>query len=184
MEALLQGRNRVDGASVVGDVGGAGFAGVLFKPRRPYRKRAPTGERISNVGVSLLAIAVVQTTVLNLARDIRPSTDMRNSCSASSLVASWYFPSFIESFIEKPAKELLPEWTSDVSDQMKGEGKHYLASMGIYVFNRKFLLDVIWQKQAPKILEKKSFPKPLATKKYLVSNMKATGPISGISIPF
>jgi glucose-1-phosphate adenylyltransferase len=50
---------------------------------------------------------------------------------------------FIEAFIEKPAKELLPEWESDVSDQMKSEGKHYLASMGIYVFNRKFLLDVM-----------------------------------------
>jgi glucose-1-phosphate adenylyltransferase len=50
---------------------------------------------------------------------------------------------FIESFIEKPAKELLPDWTSDVSDQMKSEGKNYLASMGIYVFNRKFLLDVM-----------------------------------------
>jgi glucose-1-phosphate adenylyltransferase len=50
---------------------------------------------------------------------------------------------FIEAFIEKPAKELLPDWESDVSDQMKSEGKHYLASMGIYVFNRKFLLDVM-----------------------------------------
>ncbi|HWS60934.1 MAG TPA: glucose-1-phosphate adenylyltransferase [Flavobacterium sp.] len=51
--------------------------------------------------------------------------------------------SFIEAFIEKPAKELLPEWESDVSDQMKSEGKLYLASMGIYIFNRKFLLDVM-----------------------------------------
>jgi len=51
--------------------------------------------------------------------------------------------SFIESFIEKPAKELLPEWESDVSDQMKSEGKLYLASMGIYIFNREFLLDVM-----------------------------------------
>ncbi|HSN47631.1 MAG TPA: glucose-1-phosphate adenylyltransferase, partial [Flavobacterium sp.] len=50
---------------------------------------------------------------------------------------------FIEAFIEKPAKELLPNWESDVSDQMKSEGKHYLASMGIYIFNRKFLLDVM-----------------------------------------
>lgn len=50
---------------------------------------------------------------------------------------------FIEAFIEKPAKELLSDWESDVSDQMKSEGKHYLASMGIYVFNRKFLLDVM-----------------------------------------
>jgi len=51
--------------------------------------------------------------------------------------------SFIESFVEKPAKELLPEWESEVSDQMKSEGKLYLASMGIYIFNRKFLLDVM-----------------------------------------
>jgi glucose-1-phosphate adenylyltransferase len=51
--------------------------------------------------------------------------------------------SFIDAFIEKPAKELLPEWESPVSDQMKSEGKLYLASMGIYIFNRKFLLDVM-----------------------------------------
>jgi len=51
--------------------------------------------------------------------------------------------SFIDAFIEKPAKELLPEWESEVSDQMKSEGKLYLASMGIYIFNRKFLLDVM-----------------------------------------
>jgi len=51
--------------------------------------------------------------------------------------------SFIESFIEKPAAALLPEWESEVSDQMKSEGKLYLASMGIYIFNRKFLLDVM-----------------------------------------
>jgi glucose-1-phosphate adenylyltransferase len=51
--------------------------------------------------------------------------------------------SFIESFIEKPAKELLPEWESEVSDLMKSEGKLYLASMGIYIFNRKFLKEVM-----------------------------------------
>jgi glucose-1-phosphate adenylyltransferase len=45
----------------------------------------------------------------------------------------------IKSFIEKPAKELLPEWESEVSEEMKSEGKHYLASMGIYIFNRKLL---------------------------------------------
>jgi glucose-1-phosphate adenylyltransferase len=50
---------------------------------------------------------------------------------------------FIEAFIEKPAKELLQDWTSDVSDQMKSEGKHYLASMGIYIFNRKLLVDIM-----------------------------------------
>lgn len=51
--------------------------------------------------------------------------------------------SCIESFIEKPAAELLPDWKSDVSDHMKSEGKHYLASMGIYIFNRKLLIELM-----------------------------------------
>jgi glucose-1-phosphate adenylyltransferase len=49
----------------------------------------------------------------------------------------------IESFIEKPAKELLTDWESDVSEQMKSEGKLYLASMGIYIFNRQLLIDLM-----------------------------------------
>ncbi len=50
---------------------------------------------------------------------------------------------FITSFIEKPAAALLPNWTSEVSDEMKAEGKHYLASMGIYIFNRDLLIDLM-----------------------------------------
>lgn len=46
----------------------------------------------------------------------------------------------ITSFIEKPNASLLPEWTSEVSDEMKSEGKNYLASMGIYIFNRDLLI--------------------------------------------
>jgi glucose-1-phosphate adenylyltransferase len=49
----------------------------------------------------------------------------------------------ITSFIEKPDASLLPEWASDVSDEMKREGRHYLASMGIYVFNRELLVDLM-----------------------------------------
>ncbi|MEO6549446.1 MAG: glucose-1-phosphate adenylyltransferase [Ferruginibacter sp.] len=49
----------------------------------------------------------------------------------------------ITSFIEKPAKELLGEWTSDTGDEMKKQGKNYLASMGIYVFSRKLLFDLL-----------------------------------------
>jgi len=50
---------------------------------------------------------------------------------------------FISSFIEKPVTDLLPEWTSEVSDEMKKEGRHYLASMGIYIFNRDLLIDLM-----------------------------------------
>lgn len=49
----------------------------------------------------------------------------------------------ITSFIEKPEASLLPDWTSDVSEEMKGEGRNYLASMGIYVFNRELLEDLM-----------------------------------------
>ena len=49
----------------------------------------------------------------------------------------------ITSFIEKPASELLPEWTSEVSDEMKKEGRNYLASMGIYIFNRDLLIKLM-----------------------------------------
>jgi glucose-1-phosphate adenylyltransferase len=50
---------------------------------------------------------------------------------------------FISSFIEKPKKEILPEWRSEVSDEMEHAGRHYLASMGIYVFNKQLLFDLL-----------------------------------------
>tara|TARA_R110001583_G_scaffold84281_4_gene221844 strand:+ start:4061 stop:5323 length:1263 start_codon:yes stop_codon:yes gene_type:complete len=49
----------------------------------------------------------------------------------------------ITSFIEKPATELLPDWTSEVSQQMNDEGRNYLASMGIYVFDRELLIELM-----------------------------------------
>ncbi|WP_397447458.1 glucose-1-phosphate adenylyltransferase [Polaribacter sp. R77954] len=45
----------------------------------------------------------------------------------------------ITSFIEKPGEDLLPDWTSDVGDEMRSQGRNYLASMGIYIFNRDLL---------------------------------------------
>ncbi|MCL4156793.1 UNVERIFIED_CONTAM: hypothetical protein GTU68_005198 [Idotea baltica] len=49
----------------------------------------------------------------------------------------------ITSFIEKPDASLLSDWTSDVSDDMKKEGRNYLASMGIYIFNRDLLIKLM-----------------------------------------
>lgn len=49
----------------------------------------------------------------------------------------------VTSFIEKPDAGLLPDWTSDVSDEMKDQGRNYLASMGIYVFNRELLVELM-----------------------------------------
>lgn len=49
----------------------------------------------------------------------------------------------VTSFIEKPEKKLLQDWTSEVSDDMKSEGRNYLASMGIYIFNRDLLIELM-----------------------------------------
>ncbi|MFT4645127.1 MAG: glucose-1-phosphate adenylyltransferase [Planctomycetota bacterium] len=49
----------------------------------------------------------------------------------------------ITSFIEKPGSELLPDWTSDVGAEMKSQGRDYLASMGIYIFNRDLLIKLM-----------------------------------------
>lgn len=49
----------------------------------------------------------------------------------------------ITTFIEKPKAEVLNDWTSPVSDEMKRTGRECLASMGIYIFNRRFLIDIL-----------------------------------------
>jgi len=46
----------------------------------------------------------------------------------------------INTFIEKPSTDLLPKWTSPVADEYAKQDKHYLASMGIYLFNKEVLL--------------------------------------------
>jgi glucose-1-phosphate adenylyltransferase len=51
----------------------------------------------------------------------------------------------ISSFIEKPKKELLPDWISDTGDEMKKAGRNYLASMGIYIFNRQLLVSQLME---------------------------------------
>jgi glucose-1-phosphate adenylyltransferase len=49
----------------------------------------------------------------------------------------------ITSFIEKPKKDVLTAWVSDTGNEMKDAGKIYLASMGIYIFNRNLLFDLL-----------------------------------------
>ncbi|HTE01779.1 MAG TPA: glucose-1-phosphate adenylyltransferase [Mucilaginibacter sp.] len=48
----------------------------------------------------------------------------------------------INAFIEKPKKDF-EGWASEVSDEMKAAGRVYLASMGIYIFNRKLLYELL-----------------------------------------
>jgi glucose-1-phosphate adenylyltransferase len=51
--------------------------------------------------------------------------------------------SMITRFIEKPNAEEILNWKSDVSDAMTSAGRLYLASMGIYVFDRDLLIELM-----------------------------------------
>ena len=48
----------------------------------------------------------------------------------------------ITAFTEKP-KSGLENWVSETGDEMRAKGRIYLASMGIYIFNRKLLFDLL-----------------------------------------
>jgi glucose-1-phosphate adenylyltransferase len=49
----------------------------------------------------------------------------------------------ITSFIEKPSGDLLQDWVSDTGPDMQRQGRVYLASMGIYIFSRRVLFDLL-----------------------------------------
>lgn len=51
--------------------------------------------------------------------------------------------SYITEFTEKPSFEELTGWASEVSPEMNQVGRVYLASMGIYVFNRDLLIKLM-----------------------------------------
>lgn len=38
---------------------------------------------------------------------------------------------------------MLADWVSDTGEEMKAQGRNYLASMGIYIFNTKLLYDLL-----------------------------------------
>ncbi|MGE4288233.1 MAG: glucose-1-phosphate adenylyltransferase [Salinivirgaceae bacterium] len=72
----------------------------------------------------------------------------------------------ITEFIEKPVPELLPDWTSEVSDEMNRAGKNHLASMGIYLFNRDLLVELMDDKST-KDFGKEIIPQAIGNRKML-----------------
>jgi glucose-1-phosphate adenylyltransferase len=75
---------------------------------------------------------------------------------------------FIKEFIEKPSADLLPDWTSEVSDEMKQAGKNHLASMGIYVFNRDLLVKQM-QNEDTKDFAREIIPEAITGNKKVLS---------------
>lgn len=80
----------------------------------------------------------------------------------------------ITSFIEKPKKELLPEWISDTGAEMQAKGRNYLASMGIYIFNKK-ILDKLLNEAHPKATDFGKEILPDSIENYKVSSFQYDG---------
>lgn len=80
---------------------------------------------------------------------------------------------YITSFIEKP-KSGLEDWVSETGEEMRSKGKEYLASMGIYIFNRQLLFDMLLNEKK----EATDFGKeiiPQSIEKYKVASYQYEG---------
>lgn len=73
----------------------------------------------------------------------------------------------ITSFIEKPSADLLVDWSSDTGPEMQAVGRNYLASMGIYVFNRDLLVRIFAENPDEKDFGKEIIPRVLKEQKVL-----------------
>jgi glucose-1-phosphate adenylyltransferase len=79
----------------------------------------------------------------------------------------------ITAFTEKP-KQGLEDWVSDTGDAMRAKGKVYLASMGIYIFNRKLLFHLLQEEYKDATdFGKEILPKSL--EKYKVASYQYDG---------
>jgi glucose-1-phosphate adenylyltransferase len=72
----------------------------------------------------------------------------------------------ITSFIEKP-KTGLEDWVSDTGAEMQAEGRNFLASMGIYVFNRDFLIRILNENPEEKDFGKEILPRAIESNRVL-----------------
>src|SRR5699024_8482655 len=80
---------------------------------------------------------------------------------------------YIDSFVEKPGADVLNQWESNVSEEMKRENRRYLASMGIYIFNRGFLFDMLNSEEDATDFGKEIIPKSI--EKYKVASYQYEG---------
>jgi glucose-1-phosphate adenylyltransferase len=105
--------------------------------------------------------------------DITIATIPVNAKEASEFGILKTTDGYITSFTEKP-KSGLEDWVSDTGEEMRGLGKEYLASMGIYIFNRQLLFDLLLNEKK----EATDFGKeiiPQSIEKYKVASYQYEG---------
>lgn len=76
----------------------------------------------------------------------------------------------IESFIEKPDHNEVGNWKSELSSTYTDKGKHYLASMGIYVFNREAMDKLFLENKTSNDFGKEIIPYAVNNDQYKVTS--------------
>lgn len=76
----------------------------------------------------------------------------------------------IDSFIEKPNNDEVGKWKSELPAQYTDKGKHYLASMGIYVFNREAMDKLFVENKESNDFGKEIIPYAVTSEDYKVSS--------------
>jgi glucose-1-phosphate adenylyltransferase len=74
----------------------------------------------------------------------------------------------IESFVEKPSLEEVGNWKSELPSRYIDQGKEYLASMGIYVFNREAMDQLFAENKSANDFGKEIIPYAVTNPKYKV----------------
>lgn len=78
---------------------------------------------------------------------------------------------FIDSFVEKPPMKTLSKWKSAVGGELVSEGREYLASMGIYIFNRSTLRELLKEMPDATDFGKEIIPNALKSGRSVASYM-------------
>jgi len=82
---------------------------------------------------------------------------------------------YIEDFVEKPDIKEVSKWKSHVSEKYVKQNKEYLASMGIYIFNKETMNQLFKENEDANDFGKEIIPYTVQSKKYKVASYLYSG---------
>ena len=82
---------------------------------------------------------------------------------------------FVDAFVEKPSEEEVDKWKSVLPEKYTSKDKHYLASMGIYVFSKKVMRALFDENPQANDFGKEIIPYAVESSKYKVGSYPYDG---------
>ncbi len=82
---------------------------------------------------------------------------------------------FVDAFVEKPSADEVEQWKSALPEKYTSQDKHYLASMGIYVFSKKVMQSLFDENPEANDFGKEIIPYAVDNEKYKVGSYPYDG---------